>query len=44
VARMLFGIDRVSAPEQVWQSLTSLPLTPDELRQIAANLAPYVRP
>jgi predicted TIM-barrel fold metal-dependent hydrolase len=43
VDRMLFGIDRASAPEQVWQSLNQLPLTPEEIRRIAANLAPYFR-
>lgn len=43
VDRMLFGVDRIDAPAQAWQSITRLPLTPDELRQIAANLAPYLR-
>jgi predicted TIM-barrel fold metal-dependent hydrolase len=40
--RMLFGVDRAAAPGQVWQAIQRLPLTPDELRRIATNGAPWL--
>ena len=44
VARMLFAVDRAGTPARAWESLTRLPLTPDELTRIATNLAPWLRP
>jgi predicted TIM-barrel fold metal-dependent hydrolase len=41
--RILFGVDRATPIDGVWASLTRLPLDAAELRQIAANLAPYLR-
>jgi hypothetical protein len=41
--RILFGVDRATPIDGVWASMTRLPLDAAELRQIAANLAPYLR-
>jgi uncharacterized protein len=47
VDRILFGSDAAVSeerrPRQAWAALQRLPLSPDEFRRIAGNLAPYFR-
>ncbi|HXV85208.1 MAG TPA: amidohydrolase family protein, partial [Gemmatimonadales bacterium] len=47
VARILFGSDAAVGdnlrPREGWAAFRQLPLTEDELAQIAANVAPYLR-
>lgn len=45
--RVLYGSDAALGdnlrPREAWAALRGLPLTPDEVARIAANLAPYLR-
>ncbi len=43
MSRMLFAVDRAGTPLQAWESIRRLPLTPDELRMIRTNVAPWLR-
>ena len=46
VQRMLFGSDGTPdllRPKDAWAAIRELPLTEDELRAIASNVAPYMR-
>ncbi|MEO5823495.1 MAG: amidohydrolase family protein [Vicinamibacteraceae bacterium] len=47
VTRILYGSDGAGAgnltPAEAWKAFTDLPLTDDERRIIAANVAPYLR-
>ena len=47
VGRILFGSDAASGgnppPREQWSAFRQLPLTEDEFRAIAANVAPYLR-
>ena len=45
--QVLFGLDLTETAAQVqerWAWFRGLPLTPVELRTVATNLAPYLRP
>jgi uncharacterized protein len=45
-SRVLYGTDAATGgnlrPRQAWEAITRLPLTAEELTQIAANVAPYL--
>ena len=47
VRRVLYGSDAASAPNppprEGWAAFRKVPLTEDEFRTIAANVAPYMR-
>jgi predicted TIM-barrel fold metal-dependent hydrolase len=47
IARVLFGSDAAVgpnlAPREAWAEFLKLPLTPEEFRTIASNVAPYMR-
>ena len=47
VERILYGSDAATggnlAPRDTWATLRRLPLTEQELAQIASNVAPYLR-
>ena len=47
IKRVLFGSDAAAggnlAPRESWAEFLKLPLTPDEFRRIANNVAPYMR-
>jgi len=47
VSRILFGSDRAGTfnvpPGQAWAAFRRLPLTEEEFRTVAENLAPYLR-
>jgi predicted TIM-barrel fold metal-dependent hydrolase len=46
-ARILYGTDSAAGdnlrPRESWEAFRKLPLTPQELERIAANVAPYLR-
>jgi predicted TIM-barrel fold metal-dependent hydrolase len=43
VDRMFFAVDRAGSPSDAWESVRRLPFTPEELRRIAMNLAPWLK-
>jgi predicted TIM-barrel fold metal-dependent hydrolase len=43
IDRILFAVDRSGRPDEIWRRIAQLPLEPAELRQIAGNLAAYLR-
>lgn len=43
VDRMLFAVDRAGPPSGAWEAIRRLPLSPEELRQIATNVAPWLQ-
>ena len=47
IQRTLYGSDGARggglAPRDAWADVLTLPLSPDELRTIAGNIAPYMR-